>query len=254
MKCAILIPAYEPSKNLLSLVDELLAYAFPYILIVNDGSGADYNELFYTLNIRNSVEVLQHYKNRGKGAALLTGFKHIFRQKADFSGVVTVDADGQHLPKDVERIGHCLDLQSKALIVGSRGFRGEVPFFSKIGNLVTQKVYPLIAGQHLSDTQTGLRGIPATLLPCLTVLKSKGYAFEMEMLLTLHQKGIPVKEIPIHTVYENANTNSHFRPMVDSYRIYQLLFLWFIKSRLHRFANFMRPDHKRRSRFKVLGR
>jgi dolichol-phosphate mannosyltransferase len=252
MKCAILIPAYEPQKNLLSIVDELLAYAFPYILIVNDGSGTDYEELFYTLNIKNSVEVIQHHENCGKGAALLTGFKHILKQKADFSGVVTVDADGQHLPKDVEKIGHYLDTRSNALILGSRSFHGEVPFRSKIGNLVTQKVYPLISGQHLSDTQTGLRGIPVTLLPYLIMLTSERYAFEMEMLLTLHLNGIPVEEIPIHTVYESVNMNSHFRPVVDSYWIYQLLFLWFIKNRLHPFASFKRPDHNKRSWIKAL--
>ncbi|MCP4106374.1 MAG: glycosyltransferase [Desulfobacteraceae bacterium] len=176
---------------------------------------------------KDRVEVIHHKINQGKGAALRTGFRYIMENHADFTGVITVDADGQHLPEDVEKIGNHLDNNPEALILGARTFKGKVPLRSAFGNEVTHWVYRLMVGEGLKDTQTGLRGIPVSFLPFLTELKSERYAFELEMLLNLHQKNIPIREIPITTVYENNNESSHFRPLADSRIIYYMLFSWY---------------------------
>ncbi|MCP4021030.1 MAG: hypothetical protein GY729_04235 [Desulfobacteraceae bacterium] len=87
-------------------------------------------------------------------------------------------------------------------------------------------------GKAITDTQTGLRGIPKELLPALIELKSSRYAYELEMLLTLTAKKTPVKETPITTVYEDNNAASSFRPVTDSFLIYKTLFMWWC---VHRF-------------------
>ena len=80
-----------------------------------------------------------------------------------------------------------------------------------------------LLGQKLTDTQTGLRGIPATLLPKLMRMESTGYEFELEMLIAAHQLEIPMVEEPIRTIYEAGNKSSHFNPIVDSMKIYFVL-------------------------------
>lgn len=78
----------------------------------------------------------------------------------------------------------------------------------------------MLSGVKINDTQTGLRGIPASLLPDLIKLKTTGYDFELDMLIFAKEKHYDVKEIPITTVYENSNSSSHFNPVLDSLRIY----------------------------------
>src|SRR5690606_33516392 len=134
--------------------------------------------------------------------------------------VVTVDADGQHLVRDVVRValGHTRDRRS--LLVGSRRFSKDVPLRSRFGNIVTRHVFRWLVGIRLSDTQSGLRAIPSAALPWLLRIESTRYEFELDMLVEAHERGIPLRELPIRTVYEAGNSSSHFRPLVDSLRIY----------------------------------
>ena len=81
----------------------------------------------------------------------------------------------------------------------------------------------MLLGKRISDTQTGLRGIPAGLLPHLLRIESRGYEFELEMLIAAHRLAIPLLEEPIRTIYEEGNRSSHFNPIVDSMKIYFVL-------------------------------
>jgi hypothetical protein len=98
-----------------------------------------------------------------------------------------------------------------------------VPLRSRFGNLLTRGLMHALVGQKLSDTQTGLRGIPAALFPRLMKLQGNGYEFELEMLLAARQEGAPVIEVPIRTIYEPGNRSSHFHPLADSMKIYFVL-------------------------------
>ena len=110
-----------------------------------------------------------------------------------------------------------------ALVLGSRQFEGDVPLRSRIGNIATRGVMHALLGQKLTDTQTGLRGIPANLLPRLLKIESRGYEFELEMLIAAHHLQIPVVEEPIKTIYEPGNKSSHFNPIIDSMKVYFVL-------------------------------
>ena len=224
----VLIPAYRPDKRLLSLVDELLSQTDYSVLVVNDGSGPDYDEIFSALP--DAVTLLSHDVNRGKGRAMKTGFSYIQDQKLEDTGVVIVDADGQHLLPDIIRVCDKLKECPYSLIIGSRKFTGNVPFRSRFGNKLTQYVFALASGVKLSDTQTGLRAIPLSLLDELIGLKGERYEYEMNMLLQFAQEGIPIKEVFIETVYLENNASSHFNVFRDSLKIYAVIFTFVLSS------------------------
>jgi hypothetical protein len=106
------------------------------------------------------------------------------------------------------------------LVLGCRHFDSSVPLRSLIGNKLTRLVLRGLTGQNLSDTQTGLRGIPMAFLPSLLRLEPNGYDFELEMLLVARREKRLILEVPIRTIYLDSNRASHFNPLIDSTRVY----------------------------------
>ena len=139
------------------------------------------------------------------------------------AGVVTADADGQHHPQDIERVGEALMRQPGALILGSRDFGRDVPLRSRFGNIATRGIMHALLGQKLTDTQTGLRGIPANFLSRLMRMNHGLRIRTRAMLIAAHELEIPMVEVPIRTIYEEGNKSSHFNPIVDSMKIYFVL-------------------------------
>jgi glycosyltransferase involved in cell wall biosynthesis len=222
-RLAVVIPAYRPSAGLIDLVRQLSEKAFPAIVIVDDGSGAEYRDTFAEAAAFPHVQLLRHAVNLGKGAALKTAFNHILCSMPDAVGVVTADADGQHHPEDIERVANALLERPDALVLGARAFDGAVPLRSRIGNVATRRIMQALLGRRLTDTQTGLRGIPSTLLGRLLRVEATGYEFELEMLLAAHHLSVPILEQTIRTIYEPGNPSSHFNPLIDSMKIYFVL-------------------------------
>jgi glycosyltransferase involved in cell wall biosynthesis len=220
----ILIPVYRPTAALVALVDALLSRGVSRIIVVDDGSGPAFAEWFEEIAKRDAVRVLHHAVNLGKGAALKTGFNHALVEVPGLAGVVTADADGQHDAGDVVRVAGRLRVQPEALILGSRRWDERTPWKSRVGNLVTRFLVRLMVGKDLSDTQTGLRGIPVALIPHLLKIVSQGYEFETDMLIACKHRAYPILEEPIRTIYVDGNRASHFRPLLDSMRICFLLF------------------------------
>lgn len=218
----VLIPAYRPPAALGRLVADLVARGFAQILVVDDGSGPSFDPLFEDLKQRPEVSLLRHEANRGKGEALKTGLRRALQNGA--TGVVTADADGQHLAGDIERVARRLaERGGSTLVLGCRSFEGRVPLRSRLGNLVTAAAVRWIAGVRLADTQTGLRGIPCALAEALLSASTGGYEFELDMLLMAKHAGFSIDEVPIRTVYLEGNRSSHFNPLLDSMRIYFVL-------------------------------
>jgi glycosyltransferase involved in cell wall biosynthesis len=220
---AVLIPAYRPSASLPDVVRALAAKAVPAIVIVDDGSGPEYRDVFARAAAFPNVHLLRHATNLGKGAALKTGINYALCTFPELVGIVTADADGQHHPDDIARIADTLLARPDCLVLGSRGFDGEVPWRSRFGNSLTSVVVHALIGQKLTDTQTGLRGIPTSLLLRILRIESTGYEYELEMLIAAHHLSVPVIEEPIRTIYEAGNKSSHFNPIVDSMKIYFVL-------------------------------
>lgn len=214
----ILIPAYEPGERLINLIFDLIDTCDYDIVVVDDGSGQEYKDIFDIVSSLGCT-VLTHEKNRGKGAALKTGFQHIKETKEDI-GVVTADCDGQHLPKDIAKIAEAITDHKKAIVLGTRRFVGKVPFRNRFGNGITRAVFSFTSGTKVYDTQTGLRGFSMEMLPWLCQVSGDRFEYEMNMLLEAVPVGYSYYEIDIDTVYLEQNKSSHFRPLKDSLRIY----------------------------------
>lgn len=226
----VVIPAYQPARKLTELLEELRTWEFLQIVVVDDGSSGQERETVAAAALHPNVTVLRHAINLGKGAALRTGFNHALCFFPQAVGVVTADADGQHHPEDIESVAAELCARPGTLILGARRFTGDVPLRSRFGNGLTRWAVRLLMGRSISDTQTGLRGVPAQLLPALLKVPSSGYEFELDMLITARHKGVPMAEVPIRTIYEDGNKASHFNPLLDSVRIYMVLLRFSILS------------------------
>jgi glycosyltransferase involved in cell wall biosynthesis len=205
------------------VVRALAAKAVPAIVIVDDGSGPEYRDVFARAAAFPNVHLVRHATNLGKGAALKTGINYALCAFPGLVGIVTADADGQHHPDDIVRIADTLLARPDCLVLGSRAFDGAVPWRSRFGNSLTSMVVHALIGQKLTDTQTGLRGIPTSLLLRILRIESTGYEYELEMLIAAHHSSVPVIEEPIRTIYEDGNKSSHFNPIVDSMKIYFVL-------------------------------
>jgi glycosyltransferase involved in cell wall biosynthesis len=223
LRVPVLIPAYNPDEKLAALVRALLAEGFERIVVVNDGSDEELLSFFEALNEKPNVEVLRHVVNQGKGAALKTGFNYIYDKCPDLPGVITVDADGQHLPGDIVSVARTFAGHPEEMVLGVRTFTSEVPLRSRIGNRMTSLAVRLLHRIDLPDTQTGLRGIPMRMIPALLKVSYNRYEFELEVILVSKRNSIRLRQVPIETVYLENNRLSHFNPVLDSIRIYFIL-------------------------------
>ena len=245
-----LIPAYEPDRKMLGVIADLGKTGFD-VVVVDDGSGPEYAELFEQAAERlpgksgRGVTLLIHDVNRGKGAALKTGLDFInnfmvIRGEETQNVIVAVDADGQHLAVDALRAAHTAQGNPGTLVLGSRilnkkaaassgvqsadhasGNTQNVPLRSRFGNAVTRQVFRLATGVPVYDTQTGLRAFTADLIPSLLAVSGDRYEYELNVLMDFAGRGIPIREIEIETVYLEGNKSSHFDTVRDSYRIYK---------------------------------
>lgn len=215
------IPAYEPDEKLIDTARELDALGFK-VIVVNDGSSVDKDEIF--AEAESYAVVLRHKNNCGKGRALKTAMQYILENIHESDSVVTVDADGQHRSSDALAVSLILSLHPNGLILGVRSFEGKVPLRSRIGNSVTRAVFALASGKKLSDTQTGLRAFRTDMIPFLLNIEGERYEYEMNMLLQCAESGINWTEVPIRTVYlDMKNSSSHFNTIKDSVRIYKTI-------------------------------
>ena len=237
----ILIPAYKPDQSLVRLARALREQdPATEILVIDDGSGSTYTPIFTELRI-DGVTVQTHPVNKGKGAAPRTG---ITWAKANRPGevIVTADADGQHLPRDIFRVGVRTETAAAAgqrsIILGVRtkpdpnaGEEGtKVPLRSKIGNSATVGFFALATGARVADTQTGLRGFTPQILDWLLQIPGDKYEYEFSMLLRATRADVELVQVPIVKVYEPGNPTSHFRPLQDSALIYAPLLAFLASS------------------------
>ncbi len=216
----ILIPAYRPSVLLIDILTQLKQSGFHKIIVVDDGSGTAYREIFQQVRSLGCT-VATHSQNKGKGQALKTGFK-IARDTFNLSeGIVTADADNQHQVCDIIKVSEALKEYPDSLIMGTRSFNtGSVPFKSLWGNRVTSFVFQASTGVACKDTQTGLRGLPESMIDIALRVHGSRYEYEYNFLLEAaeHYK---IVAVPIQTIYIDDNKGSHFRPFRDSLLIYQ---------------------------------
>lgn len=240
----VIIPAYKPDETLVTITNQLWGYGCR-IVVVDDGSGEEYQTVFD--KISDICIILKHSENRGKGAAIKTALAYVKEeipqgdttmairpeQEEIWDGNVIgiMDCDGQHLPEDMMKLFTFARTHRKTMVLGVREVGKEMPLKSRLGNQITRMVFRLVSGVKITDTQTGLRAFGSELLDKLILVEGERYEYEMNVLMALAKAGLPIEEVPIHTIYRDANNSgSHFRAVQDSIRIYKDIFKFMLSS------------------------
>lgn len=228
-RTTVIIPALEPDERLIKYVNDLQNNDIKNIIVVNDGSGPEYDRIFNEIGRMGNI-VLKHNVNKGKGAALKTAYKYIYENFPGTELILTADSDGQHSVRDCIKMINNNTGEKNILYLGCRDFdQSNVPFKSRFGNKLTSIIFKLFFHQSLSDTQTGLRAFGNELLPVMINIEGNRYEYEMNVLIYCLQNKIKIHTVPIETIYENNNEGTHFHPLKDSYRIYKTFFSQFFK-------------------------
>jgi len=216
-RVCILIPTYDNGRTLQDVVQRAVKTGLE-VLVVDDGSNDGTPEILASIP---GLVVHRHARNRGKGAALESGFR--IASERGFTHVISLDSDGQHLPEDAPLLLAALREQPEALIVGARDLvaagagRG-----SRLGCRLSNLWLHLETGVRLPDTQTGMRAYPLQSVRALS-LKDSGFGFEIEVLVKTSWTGVPLTSVPVRVLYpRGAERVSHFRPILDSLRIARL--------------------------------
>jgi glycosyltransferase involved in cell wall biosynthesis len=215
----VVIPAYNVEQRIKPLIQQIEDFGFKKenIIIVDDGSTdgtAEHVE-------RSGVTPVRHAENRGKGAALKTGFS--IARSRNLRGVVTLDADGQHLVIEIARF-----LEKEAtydMIIGYRRTTKRMPVLRKLTNRTTSLIISLLSRQYVPDVQCGFRYINLKVFDCV-VLRTDNYQTESEMIVKSIRYKFRIGSVPVSTVYKDEE--SHIRPFIDTLRFVAMAvrFFW----------------------------
>lgn len=213
MKFTIIIPSLNPNDKLIKLVNELLDFGFNDIIVINDGSSSEYDKIFDMLPKK--VKLIKHDVNKGKGEALKSAISIL----EDTDAFITVDADGQHMVKDVIKVKNAL--KKNDVVLGVRNFNlDNVPKRNRFGNKISSIAFKIKTGVNLDDTQTGLRGINIKYKDLALSTKGSRYEYEMNFLYNLAKNKVKIDTVEINTVYDD-NNESHFNVFKDSLLIHK---------------------------------
>lgn len=212
MAYCVIIPAYNAARTLPAVVEEALAERVP-VLVVDDGStdGTAAGVAHLPVNL------LVHPKNLGKGAALRTGFA--WALKHGFSGMVTVDADGQHDISAIPRLAAAARSGNYDVLIASRRSQfEEMAGLRKVWNRFGVWCLRKRTGFAIEDSQSGFRYYSAPLVRGVKLV-AQGYQLEMEILLKAWRHGFRIGSIPVPARVADGRATSHYRPVRDTWRI-----------------------------------
>ncbi|MGH8726707.1 MAG: glycosyltransferase family 2 protein [Burkholderiales bacterium] len=221
---AIVIPAYNEETTIRDVVARALLQV-PRVIVVDDGSSDRTSECLAGLG----VERLRNASNLGKAASLWRGFEHSLKSGA--SAVITLDADGQHLPEDIPKLIAAHRTSPTCIVIGARPReRKNAPARRYYANRVADFWIGWAAGQRISDSQSGFRLYPAEVLRRVAVNHDKAarFVFESEILIAAARQSFNIISVPVPALY--GERRSHFRPVLDILRIARMV-AWKLLSR-----------------------
>lgn len=214
-KISVLIPAYNSSHTLLALTDQIKKQ-LPYckILVVNDGSTDDTERIVHN----SRAHIISHSSNKGKGAALRTGFRALKNSE----WVICMDADLQHDASDLEQFKNAVFSDNFDLIIGFRNrLKSDMPLSRRISNWLTSRLLGLRLGCEIKDAQCGFRAVRLSSVEDADWIES-GYMFETEFLIRAALNKRKIGWVPVKTIYNDSK--SYIRPWVDTYKFVNLYF------------------------------
>jgi len=217
----VCIPAYQSSASLVTLLPELLEVVpAAQVCVVDDGSTDTTGELCLGIGIR----YLRHAENRGKGAALATGFAALL--ELGVGAIITMDADGQHAVDDLELfVENFRTCPETGICIGRRKIeKGSMPFSRIVSNTLTSRILTWMCGIPIPDSQCGYRLYSAKFLRSITITCAR-FAMESEMILKAARRGFPIRSVPVQTLYFKGA--SHISHATDTLRWIKAVFgIW----------------------------
>lgn len=230
-KVAVILPSLNPDHRFLEVAEGLVNAGFAHIVVVDDGSDEAHRKWFDAVRAYPQCHVLVHEVNKGKGRALKDAMAYVHESLPQLSGVVTIDGDGQHLLGDIIACGDRMLAEGDKVVMGCRDFSlPDVPPRSVAGNRFTAAMFRICYGIRITDTQTGLRAIPAAYLERFSQIEGERFEYETNMLLQMKRMGISFVEQPIETVYDKEEYSSHYNALKDSWRIFKVMAKFLLSS------------------------
>lgn len=209
---AAMIPALNAAPSIASVVTATRAQ-LEDVVVIDDGS----TDATGALARECGATVLRHEVNRGKGAALKTGFGWALER--GFDGVITLDADGQHLPGEIAKFVRARAERGADLIIGGRAhlFAEMLPR-RRMANRFSARSISMVSGVSISDSQSGFRFYSAKLLRTVE-LRTDGFDLESEVIVRAGRGGFPIETVAIDLGFVDGVSTSHYRPLADTLRI-----------------------------------
>ena len=215
LKTAAIIPAYREEQHISDVVRRTRRQ-LDHVLVVDDGS----RDPTARCAREAGAEVIVHSQNRGKGEAIKTGLRHWLDRQ--FTHVIILDADGQHLPEEIDRfIAAAAQAGDRSFFLGNRmNNLSGMPFVRRVVNRYMSNRISRICRQEIPDTQCGFRMLDRQLIPELLDGGNR-FDYETEMLIIASRKGYRIESVPITTVY--SDEVSKIRPARDTIRFFKLM-------------------------------
>jgi glycosyltransferase involved in cell wall biosynthesis len=210
LRIAATIPAYQAAPSVGAVVRGARA-VLPEVLVLNDGSTDDTAEEA----LRAGARVLSFPQNRGKGAALRAAFADLFGR--GFDGVITLDADGQHLPEEIPKLLAAAPQADLVLGVRDHLF-AEMGALRRASNRFSSKAISFAVGQALADIQTGFRFYSKELVETVGFPESR-FEAESAVVVRAARRGFRIVSVPVRLGFADGRMTSHYRPLLDSLRI-----------------------------------
>lgn len=193
MKLIAIIPAYNEETTIAEVLERTRPFV-DEIVVVNDGS-QDRTEEIARLH---GATVVTHIINRGLGAAIGTGFTAALRRGAD--AIVTLDADGQHDPREISRFVEAMDAGADA-VIGSRMLtRTGMPWYRQVAQVIGNVATFVLFGAFVTDSQSGFRGFTRHALKQIEI-RTNRMEVSSELIAEIHRNKLSLKEVPITAIY-----------------------------------------------------
>jgi len=215
MEICVLIPGYNEEKTIGQVVSKARKI-ISNVIVVDDGSNDNTSQIAKSAG----AIVIRHEVNKGKGAALRTGFQYVLDH--NFQAVITMDSDGQHDVNDIPKFLNALYEKKADIVIGSRMKDiSTMPAIRKVTNKLTSFIGSILIHQKVDDSQSGFRLITSDVLRSVT-LETDRYEMESEILIKASRAGFRITSVPIKTIY--GQEKSKINPLIDTYRFIRLVF------------------------------
>lgn len=218
------IPAYNAGRSVGDVVRGTRA-SIRNVLVVDDGSSDDTAAAAKSAG----AEVIRHAENRGKGAALKSGFAHAMQH--GYGAVLTLDADGQHLPREIPKLLACREETGADLIIGGRAHLfGQMLPRRRMANRFSAWSIARASGTGITDSQSGFRIYSSNLLRKIS-LRADGFDLESEVIVRAGRGGFKVVTTAVELGFVDGVSTSHYKPLKDTLRIAWTVFRTRLSSR-----------------------